>query len=121
MSNKLFDTSRIRNREPSGSPKRRSLSPPRRNPEYSTQHQYGVKEGELFTVMIYDKEHDASPYLHYWVVNAPWREVAKGRIVCQLEKIPLASRHRYNIDFYRQEKRIQADVTYPDEKRANFP
>lgn len=133
MSGKLFDTRILAKMSPTrekdqlssssaiGSVKRRSLSPPRRNPECSTHHQYAAEPNDYFTVIVYDKDHNYSPYVNMLLVNVPRKEIHKGQTIFPLEKIPLDSTHHYNVDIYRQGNgEIKVDVIYPDEKRKKF-
>lgn len=101
---------------------RRPLSPPRRHPDYVTLHQYQHREGQLFTIVIYDKDHDDSPYLHYWVVNVPGKQASKGKEIFKLEKVIIDSKHRYVSDIYLQTRgKIVPDTSYDDDKRRSFP
>jgi phosphatidylethanolamine-binding protein (PEBP) family uncharacterized protein len=128
MSQKLFAAPRLvisssRAQDSQKSP-RRSLSPPRRHPNYFTLHQYRCQEGQLFTIIVYDKDHASAPYVHYWLVNVPGKQLTKGREVFKLEKIPVGSLkgHRYVCDVYWQAKgAIVADTNYSDIERKKFP
>lgn len=124
MSRAPFDTSAITLRprlDEQASPRKKILSPPRLHSNRISVHQYLVREGDLYTLLAYDKDHDRAPYIQRWTVNIPGRELKKGSDIFKLEKVARDSKHRYNVDIYRQKTRINPDLTYPDEKRRGFP
>lgn len=123
MSKQPFDTSTIsiRPRIDNTESKKRNLVVPRLHSNRISHHQYMVNDGDLFTLLIYDKDHERAPYLHRWTANFPNREVSKGDDIFKLEKVSRDLQHRYNVDIYRQKVRIKPDLTYSDEMRRKFP
>ncbi len=89
--------------------------------EISTYLEYSPLPGELFTLIVYNKDVDA-PYMHSIIVNIPGENVGEGDILLSNEYLHKGEPHyRYVVEVYKQSLPITVNERLGDTNRSRFP
>ncbi len=83
--------------------------------------QYAPNQGELFTIIIYDIDHQHAPFAQSIITNVPGEDINAGEVL--LPHIPIIHgepHHRYVVDAYRQRGRSVINFMLNDTDRPHF-